>query len=206
MTVMDCNECGAENKEQAKFCSECGHNLKNPSNVNISSGDNSVNFGNQNQVSGNTININSGKNDSEKAYIDRTKIKPLSIAGTQLKASWLLISGLLSFFGSIASILGFIGTEYQFFFILSMLAGAILFPVGMMLVQTKHISFPPFFNLESGSDGEIYITKIEGSCPKCTGKLKLRSIGPKNNKTTVVRCTRNPDHMWSFDPTVLPDL
>ena len=203
---MHCTECGTEATDQAKFCSECGHNLSAAGSVKISSGDNSVNFGNKNQVTGNTININSKKDDSEKAYIDRTKIKPLSIAGTQLKASWLVISGLLGFFGSIASILGFLGTGYQFFFIVSMAVGAILFPIGMVLVQTKHMSFPPFFNLESGSRGEIYFTKIEGSCPKCTGKLKLRSIGPKNNKTTVVRCTRNPDHMWSFDPTVLPDL
>jgi len=195
-----------EATEQAKYCSECGHKLNPADSVNISSGDNSVNFGQQNQVTGNMININSNEDNSEKAYIDRSKVKPLSIAGTQLKASWLVVSGLLGFFGSIASILGFIGTEYQFFFIVSMVVGAILFPIGMVLVQTKHLSFPPFFNLESGSRGEIYITKVEGSCPKCTGKLKLRSIGPKNNKTTVVRCTRNPDHMWGFDPTVLPDL
>ncbi|WP_202966631.1 hypothetical protein [Cellvibrio sp. OA-2007] len=195
-----------EATEQAKFCSECGNNLNPTGNVTISSGDSSINFGQRNHVTGNTININSSEDEFEKAYIDRTKVRPLSIAGTQLKASWLVLSGLLSLFGSIASILGFVGTEYQFFFILSMAIGAILFPIGMVLVQTKHMSFPPFFSLESGSRGEIYITKIEGSCPKCTGKLKLRSIGPKNNKTTVVRCTRNPDHMWGFDPTVLPDL
>lgn len=203
---MHCTECGMEATEEAKFCSECGHNLSSAGSVNISSEDNSVNFGYKNQVTGNTINVNSSVDNSEKAYIDRTKIRPLSIAGTQLKASWLVISGLIGFFGSIASIFGFIGTEYQFFFIVSMAVGAILFPVGMVLVRAKHMSFPPFFNLESGSKGEIYITKVGGSCPKCTGALKLRSIGPKNNKTTVVRCTRNPDHMWGFDPTVLPDL
>ncbi|MBB1453161.1 zinc ribbon domain-containing protein [Pseudoalteromonas sp. SG43-1] len=203
---MNCTACGKEANVQAKFCSECGNDLKIQNNINIESGDNSVNFGQQNQVTGNTININSNEDASNKAYIDRTKVRPLSVAGTQLKASWLLVSGLLSFFGSIASILGFIGTEYQFIFIITMAIGAILFPIGMALVQSKHLDFPPFFNLETGSKGEIYITKVEGSCPKCTGKLKLRSIGPKNNKTTVVRCTRNPDHMWGFDPTVLPDL
>jgi len=202
---MHCTECGKEAGEQAKYCSECGHSLKR-SDVNITSGDNSVNFGQQNQVSGNTININQSDDVTEKAMIDRTKVKPLSIAGTQLKASWLLISGLLGFFGSIASILGFIGTDYQFFFPLSMAVGGVLFFIGMALLQTKHLSFPPFFNLESGSQGEIYITKVEGSCPKCTGKLKLRSIGPKDNKATVVRCTRNHDHIWGFDTTVLPDL
>ncbi|MGI0115207.1 hypothetical protein [Zooshikella sp. RANM57] len=201
-----CSDCGTEVFEQAKFCFECGRNLCVIDSVNISSGDNSVNFGLQNHVTGNTINISSREGDSEKAYIDRVKVKPLAIAGTQLRAFWLFISGLLGFFGSIASILGFIGTEYQLFFIFFMIVSAILFFIGMVLLQTKHISFPPFFNLESGSKGEIYLTKIEGSCPKCTGKLKLRSIGPKNNKTTVVRCTRNPDHIWGFDPTVLPDL
>jgi hypothetical protein len=203
---MHCSECGTEATEQAKFCSECGHNLNAAGSVQILSGDNSVNFGNINQVTGNTFNINSKQDDSEKAYIDRTKIRPLSIAGIPLKASWLVISGIIGFFGSVASILGFIGTGYQFFFIVSMAIGAILFPIGLVLVQTKHMSFPPFFNLEAGSNGEIYFTKIEGSCPKCTGSLQLSSIGPKNNKTTVVRCTRNPDHMWGFDPTVLPDL
>lgn len=201
---MHCTECGTELKEQYKFCSECGNNLKGSESVNITSNDNSVNFGQNNQVSGNTINIRTEEND--KAYIDRTRIKPLSIAGTQLKASWLLISGLIGFFGSIASILGFIGSQSQFIFLITMAIGAVLFPIGIMLVQTKHFSFPPFFNLETGSKGEVYITKVEGDCPKCTGKLKLRTIGQKNHKQTVVRCTRNPDHMWNFDPTVLPDL
>jgi uncharacterized membrane protein YvbJ len=80
---MHCTECGTETTAPAKFCSECGHNLQNTGSVNMSSGDNSVNFGQQNQVSGNIININSSENDPEKAYIERTKIQPLSIAGTQ---------------------------------------------------------------------------------------------------------------------------
>ncbi|MDE1466048.1 hypothetical protein [Spartinivicinus poritis] len=203
---MNCTECGEKTTKQAKFCSECGHSLRDSGNVNINSGDNSVNFGQQNQVTGNTIHINTNEDSTDKAYIERTKIKPLSIGGTQLKDSWLVITGFLSFFGSIASILGFISTGYQFLFILTMGIGMIFIVLGLVLLKTKHFSFPPFFNLESGSKGEIYITKVEGSCPKCTGTLKLRSIGSKNNKATVIRCTRNPDHLWGFDPTVLPDL
>ncbi|MFQ6757439.1 MAG: zinc ribbon domain-containing protein [Deltaproteobacteria bacterium] len=203
---MHCTECGKDANEQDKFCSECGNNLRNSNGIVISSRENSINFGQNNQLAGNTINVNPVQDPRETAYINRTKIKPLSVAGIQLKASWLLVSGLIGFFGSIASILGFIGTGYQFPFIISMSIGIMLFPIGMMLMQSKHFNFPPFFNLESGSNGEIYITKIEGDCPKCTGKLKLRSVGPKNMKTIVVRCTRNPDHIWGFDPTVLPDL
>jgi len=203
---MHCSECGANVSEAAKFCGECGNNLKAQEGVNITSGDQSVNFGQGNEVSGNTININSNDEAKDQAYIDRTKVKPLSIAGTQLKASWLVATGILSFFGSIASILGFFGTGTPPTFVPLIMLGVILLPVGLALIQTKHLSLPPFLNLETGKEGEIYITKIEGSCPKCTGSLKLRSIGSKNNKSTVVRCTRNPDHLWGFDPTVLSDL
>ncbi len=62
------------------------------------------------------------------------------------------------------------------------------------------------FKIEAGNNNRVYLSNIGGECPKCNGVLKLRSIGPDGNKTNVVRCTRNPDHFWTFDPTVLDDL
>ncbi len=94
---MHCTECRAEVTERAKFCSECGSSLNPCGSANIISGDGSVNFGQKNQVTGTTININSHGDDTDIAYIDRTKVKPLSLAGTQLKLlGWLSLACLVS--------------------------------------------------------------------------------------------------------------
>jgi len=78
--------------------------------------------------------------------------------------------------------------------------------VGVALQRTRFARLPPFLNLESNREGDVFVTKIEGDCPKCDGRLQLKEDGPKNNRITVVRCSRNSNHLWRFDPTVLDDL
>ncbi|AEX22403.1 zinc ribbon domain-containing protein [Vibrio sp. EJY3] len=204
---MHCSNCGLEHSEESNFCSNCGTKLKNDDGININTGDSSVNVGLNSSIDNSTINVYSPSQVDQKevAYIERKSVKPLSIFGLHLKTTWLIYSGAISLVGSFASIFSFWGIGSHWMMLLMPLGG-FAFIMGLMLSRQKFAHFWSFLNLESGADKRIYRTVVEGDCPKCTGKLKLRSIGPENNKTTVVRCTRNPDHVWGFDPTVLDDL
>jgi hypothetical protein len=62
-------------------------------------------------------------------------------------------------------------------------------------------------NFENGSNEGAYLTRITCDCPWCGSEMKLRIIGPKNNKEHVLLCIRNPSqHRIIFDPTSMPDL
>jgi hypothetical protein len=206
LNCTNCTNCGNKLRQKDRFCSHCGHSLtEQAQEINISSGDYSINLGQYNHLTDNTINI-ATSNIEPKAYIERMTLKPLAVLGSHLKVGWVLFSGIVSLLGSIASIFGFVGSSSTFLFYIAMIASILTASVAGTLLRTRFATIPPFINFESDDRGYIYTSRIEGECPKCTGRLKLRSIGPKGHRQTVVRCTRNPDHLWNFDPTVLGDI
>jgi hypothetical protein len=200
---MHCTKCGTEHETEDRFCRSCGTSLSAVGIQNTSTtGDQSFNAGQNNIITGNNISIGNG-NGEPKAYIDRVKTIPITLGGHPIKVAWVITSSVLGVVGSIASIWSAWATNYQFLWLLLLgLSGAALL-VGISLNRMRFARLPPFINLESNKSGEIFSTKIEGSCPKCDGMLKLREVGQKDHKITIVRCTRNPDHYWRFDPTVL---
>lgn len=204
---MDCLHCGKEIESSDKFCRHCGKAAGIPSGgINITEGDNSFHGGQGNIYTDNEIHVAVPQDPREVAYIDRLKVKPLRVGSHPVRVSWLLLSGSIGLIGSIASIYSAFGSSFQF---LGLLLGALSMmslAFGGALWRFRFARFPPFFNLEASESNEVYLTQIGGTCPKCSGKLKLREIGPKNNKKTFVRCTRNPDHLWGFDPTVLGEV
>jgi hypothetical protein len=147
-----------------------------------------------------------GVNHEPIVYIDRVKTTPLTIAGHPVKVAWLIFSGSLGAVGSVASIWSAWATTHPYFWIILFGFSGMALLLGLQLSRQRFSRFPPFFNLESSKTGEIYLTKVEGECPKCNGTLKLREVGPKGYRITLVCCTRNPDHKWRFDPTVLEDI
>ncbi|OQS30408.1 zinc ribbon domain-containing protein [Chromobacterium violaceum] len=203
---MHCSNCGSLHDREDRFCKSCGCALVDLGVRNSSiSGDQSFNAGQNNIISGNNISVGVG-NSEPIAYIERVKITPLSLGGHPVKVAWVIVSSLLGIVGSVASIWSVWATAYQYLWMLLLgLSGTSLL-IGVALNRMRFARFPPFVNFESKKSGEIFVTKIGGLCPKCDGALKLREVGPKGNKTTIVRCTRNPDHSWGFDPTVLGDL
>lgn len=174
----------------------------------ISSGSHSINLGAGSSVKNSSLHIgdihNHGHSNARPvAVIGRVHSTPLSVLGTPIKAGWLIISGIVGFIGSIASIVG-LSQHLSLWFVLLLSVAGLCLIAGIALVRQRFIRVPYLpFNFEADRDGKVFFTKIEGNCPLCDGKLKLRDIGQNDQKVTYVRCTRNPDHIWSFDFTVL---
>lgn len=200
---MHCVKCGTKYETEDRFCRNCGFSLSVGGIQNTSTtGDQSFNAGQNNVITGNNISVGGG-NSEPVAYIDRVKTTPITLGGHPIKVAWVLTSSVLGIVGSVASILSTWATTYQYLWLLLLGLSGMSLLIGIALNRMRFARLPPFINLESNKTGEIFSTKIEGSCPKCDGVLRLREVGPKDNKITIVRCTRNPDHFWRFDPTVL---
>ena len=175
----------------------------------LSSGSHSINLGSGNSVSHSTLQIgdvhNYGSPSPPVALITRTVTKPVSIWGAPVKAGWFVVSGVLGFIGSIASIVS-LWQHLSFWFIVLQSFALFAFVVGVALIRQRFIRIPYLpYNLESNKSGHVFITQIEGNCPLCDGKLRLREVSPQDNMHTYVRSTRNPDHTWNFDFTVLDE-
>jgi ribosomal protein S27AE len=186
-----------------KFCGQCGAQLIIP---NSATGDGSVNITGSNNISNSTLHVGHvyhGKSDEDTAYIDRTYIKPLTISGSPIRTSWLITSGIIGFFGSIASIYSVLGGYWHFIFIITLGISLFAYMHGVRLKKTRFSRFK-WFNLESNKEGDVFLTKVGGECPKCDGTLRLVDIEiTQDRDKTFVQCTRNSDHVWRFDPTIL---
>jgi len=198
-----CSKCGNKVADTDNFCGNCGKSL---SSTNYAEGDGSLNIAGTSTISNSHLHVGDvyhSQNQDEQAYIDRTYFKPVTLAGSPVKTSWLIISGLIGFIGSWASIFSVLGSSWQFLFFLVLALSMFLFLNGIILWRTR-FSRLKWFNLESNKDGEVFLTKIAGSCPRCDGTLKLVDLKvSQNSSKTFVRCSRNSDHIWNFDPTVL---
>jgi hypothetical protein len=176
----------------------------------ISSGSRSINLGARNSVENSNFHIGDVHNHRDTtsepiALIDRVQSKPLKVTGKPVKAAWLIVSGIVGFIGSIASIAS-LWPNFPLWLAVLLPFAVFCLIVGISLARQRFIRIPYLpFNLEADRKGKVFLTKIEGDCPLCDGKLKLRDIGPNDHKVTCVRCTRNPDHIWNFDFTVLDE-
>ena len=202
---MYCKNCGHAVSDNDSYCSKCGKVLASNT-CNEVNGDGSINLAGNNTISDSHLHVGDvyqSDNQEDTAYIGREFLKPITLAGTPIKASWLTISGTLGFVGSCASIYSVLGNSSPFLYFFLLAFSGFLLINGIRLSKIR-FSRLKWFNLEANNDGEIFISKISGDCPKCDGKLKLVDINvSKDRYKTFVRCTRNGDHTWNFDPTVL---
>ena len=60
-------------------------------------------------------------------------------------------------------------------------------------------------NLETSSDGYVYLSRIRGFCPICGGKMRMQGHSKASQDHTFV-CSRNPNHRDVYDMTKLPDV
>jgi len=229
MTTVVCEACNQE-VPLNNFCGNCRTPLATPDSGNHLDQEIDGNHldqeidGHHNQgvqVGGNnsgTIILNSSEPEQEKTLIHRSFIKPVTIADKQVKAWWFFASGALSVVGSIASIIGTwmalasdAGSmpsppSHWMFYVT--VAGMLLLLSGFMLQRAKYITLPLVGKtIEADRYGNLFITKIAGTCGLCKSPVKVKTIGPKENRQTMVVCTNNPDqHLWHFDRTVLSDV
>jgi hypothetical protein len=152
----------------------------------------------------------------KRAIIYRESIKPIRIANTPIKYWWLLISGGVGFIGSVASIVGFWAnlnlnvpsnhapsSDVNIF--ITMIS-IMVFITGLILRRSKYITIPFSRTIESDHNGSLYLTKISGKCAHCDKPVKVKTVGPQNNKRTFVLCTGNSEHRWKFVPAALTDV
>lgn len=215
-----CKKCLSVVDRTDAFCRNCGTPVsRNKPKISVETGEDSTNIGvgylpNANIHIGNRYESN---NQEPIASIDRNSIQPLKIGESKVKISWLIISGIIGFLGSIASILSYwqsifsINTPPPPAFLMNSLIviqilSAIILLLGFFLHKDRFVNLL-VTNIEADKNGNLYLTKVGGICPKCGSKLKLSNVGPKDHKILMVVCCRNPSqHRWGFDSTVLPDL
>jgi hypothetical protein len=203
---MHCPKCGMEWSGDDHFCRRCGVPLRTPITENSSvSGDNSFNAGQNNVFTGNNFSIGR-TGESPVAIIDRVKVTRVTIGGRPLKVAWIIVSSVVGFVGSIVSIWTAWTPSYMYLWVAILGLSGMALLIGFTLSRTRFARVPPFLNLESNRQGEVFATKIAGECPKCDGRLRLKEVGPKNHRVTVVQCSRNSEHAWRFDPTVLGEV
>lgn len=155
-------------------------------------------------------------NEDKTTFIHRSSIQPLTIANTPIKSWWFIVSGALGLTGSLASIVGtwvtmadkgIIQTSSHALPMWVTITSMLLLLTGAIFQRSKYITL--FFGrtIEKDKENNLYITRIEGECGLCKHPVKVKTIGSKEARQTVVMCTNNPDqHRWPFDPTVPGDV
>lgn len=212
---MFCRHCGYTVRDEDKYCNECGGKLSAPENGTITAGDRSINAQNS-TITNSSIHTGDNYNNSNNINPDILNLRrefvrlPWSSEGKLGESSGFLTLGTI---GSIASIVGIVLPYLTSFKYIP----HFLFPVLALSVMTlflpavlKRYRFNHLFglkNLEYGKDGKIYLTRISCDCPWCGTEMKLRMVGPKEDRSQLLICLRNPGmHRILFDPTVMPDI
>ncbi|CDH04950.1 conserved hypothetical protein [Xenorhabdus bovienii str. oregonense] len=207
-----CVNCEKEIVKNDNFCSSCGRARGNNT---IASGDNSFNVISS-EIKDNNIHIGNNYSDSNNIdpsilNIQRSSVKLFwSEQGKLAKRSTFLKLGT---WGSIASLIGLIlpfltgNPLTHFMAIIALLIFFPMFLIGISIARSKFMPLLGLKNLEIGTKGNIYVTKITCDCPWCKSEMKLRMVGSKNHKEHLLLCSRNPSqHKIIFDPTVLPEI
>jgi hypothetical protein len=126
-----------------------------------------------------------------------------------MKDRWLVVPTLLGLLANIATIqTSWFSGAWASIGIPALFCALGCVYAGDRLSKYRFLKIPGLpLSLESAPDHSLYLTRISGSCPSCSGRLDLQSVGPLAQRTQVVVCRRNPtQHRWVFDPTVLEDV
>ena len=212
---MFCRHCGYTVRDEDKYCNDCGGKLSATENGAITAGERSINTQNS-TITNSSIHTgdnynNSNSIDSNILNLRREFVKlPWSSEGKLGENSGFLTLGTI---GSIASIVGIVLpyiSSFNYFSPLFFPLFAVSFLMLILPAMLKRHRFNHLFglkNLEYGKGGRIYLTRISCDCPWCGTEMKLRMVGPKESRSQLLICLRNPGmHRIRFDPTVMPDI
>lgn len=178
-------------------------------NQNFVSGNNSINIaGDHSSINIDNVQFNQYPKLDEVEY---KRINPIPI----IKYKTLENGSILGAIGLVISIIASVFQIIDFFkhgifisklsptlFMVIVIFCSILFALGITLRSKFHRTGHGYFgiNLDVFED-IVHISRIEGKCPICGGKVRLWSF-PNNVKIPIGRCDQNPDlHIFSFDHT-----
>lgn len=212
MSYSYCQECN--NKYQSlSFCPKCNIPLQTPNvTQNIKGNRNqSVQINGDNQ--GNIVFQQPVESITPATKIYRQTIKPLRVGNTPLKNWWLFTAGSLGFAANIVTILSYFSqpmagaTSVYSLMMFAMIIGTLLIFTAYLLRRKKYITLLQGHTLEKDKQGNLYLTKIGGTCGLCNEPVRIKTVGPKECRQTRVVCTDNPDQHWcEFDRTVLMEV
>ena len=85
--------------------------------------------------------------------------------------------------------------------ILLMVASAVVAALGWQLARRRFAQLGSIA-FEISGDGNVAMSALSAPCPRCAGRLRLRS-GAEHDPHVYFTCSRNPGHCWRFDYTTL---
>jgi hypothetical protein len=218
MSYLFCPEC--QNKYKTlELCPECSVPLLPPTAPQMQqriegNGNQGIQVGRDNN--GNIIINPPASQEGPTTLIQRETITPLTVAGTPVKNWWLFVSAAIPLIANLLSIIDFwrklpTATATQggnsSLLMYGMVVGAFLLITAAILQRGRYMTLPFGRTVERGKDGNLYLTRIGGTCGLCGSPVSVKTVGPKEYRQTRVTCTNNPDqHWWLFDRTVLGDV
>lgn len=124
---------------------------------------------------------------NEKVKLIREIEKPIKIFGKQLKITRvvLILAAFLIYFVAL-----YYETKSNTPLVLGIIP-LVLLSFTLILIKNR-ILYIGKYNIECSNAGDLYITKLKGSCPKCNGQLK---VVKKLNDQFVI-CKNNKEHKF----------
>ena len=121
--------------------------------------------------------------------MERVLEKPIKVFGKQLKVLRVILAASVGVL--------YTGSLYSETSSYTPLAFGILFLSILIiasLLMLKKILYFGKYNLECSSAGDVYLTQLQGICPKCKGSLKI----VKQNNTKKILCDKDNNHIWNL--------
>jgi hypothetical protein len=216
MSYLFCPEC--QNKYKTlELCPECNVPLLPPTAPQLQQrikgdGNQAVQIGGDNK--GDITIKQQVIRDKPTTLIQRETITPLTVAGAPVKNWWIFVVGALAIAADLITIIGYwknlptvTPAQGSYLMVYTTLIGVFLFITAVILQRGRYMTLPFGRTVERGKDGNLYLTRIGGTCGLCGAPVRVKTVGPKEYRQTRIVCTENPDQHWAeFDRTWLGDV
>lgn len=127
---------------------------------------------------------------NEKVNLQRVYERPVKIFNKQLKVTRVILiaSVFLIYCGMM-----YYEIDHPVFLVMGLIPLTIL-AICFILMKSRILYFGEQ-SLECSSAGDLYITVMKGTCPKCQGDLKIKKFFSK----AIIECQKNKQHTWNLD-------
>ncbi|CAB3643133.1 hypothetical protein [Achromobacter pestifer] len=200
---MYCQQCGAAHSGSQRLCAECQRILNGISKPSVfDAGDGGF------PIHG-SGDAGIEPSDERKAVrrktrgAERVEVIPTAYKGKPSTTAEFRKYGTV---GTVLCVFGFVVISHTAWWLVLLLPSLFAMKVGWALKDKRFYRFAWLFNVEANRSGHIFLTRIGGQCPDCTGELALEDDGFGKWRKTMIQCNHDPRHRWLFVPDVLDDL